>query len=464
MDKNSVNRNYEKEKGDILSDVQVSKIPTLKGISSLLLSGFISTFGVYGVIVGAVKDDYLMIALGVFILLLVVVDTIKKGSLIEYLNAKTRYKITSRGVVKKNYLYIFFFTVVFALAFDFLGSLSTASYVDNAYKKWLSTSSEEYSILKQNAKSVSDEMEIYKIEVETWKLAKKDAYQTCSQKWHGWKPKYKADCRKKWDSSNPMPVKPSGNSTISMEKFEDIQREKNKEFIAKNLYWVVLVLSFSLTAILQYLTIADILARNEKIEEGLTPQLIGTLNDRLLIIEANQLDHEARRNRLIEETDREHKIEARRFERLGEDIKLVTARRATESREETVKRIANNQLPADNFAKSAFIDVTDTVEVFEAVKPKRKEVIENEFDDKTKNITLKMYLIRLFNNGTIGKGEKLISKKDIVDTRNRHLNKLTAEYNKKLEEIGVLNNVKGKGCFAEVDLKDALNKIKGVEL
>jgi len=87
-------RTLDKHKKEILKTVQISYAPTAKSISALIFSGAISTFGIYSLIAGAVKEDYISVALGIFILILIVADTFKRGALSRYYNSQIRHYIT----------------------------------------------------------------------------------------------------------------------------------------------------------------------------------------------------------------------------------------------------------------------------------------------------------------------------------------------------------------------------------
>jgi len=439
-------RTLDRHKKEILKTVQISYAPTTKSVSALIFSGAISTFGIYSLIAGAVKEDYISVALGIFILILIVADTFKRGALSRYYNSQIRHYITGKGKVLKMQLVIFFLSLAFMSVFDIIGAFSTAKYANQAYQDFSATNSKEFDLLEQNAKAGKDNLNIYTKELEAWQQDKRDAYQVCNEKWRGWKAKYKANCKQDWEKKNPKPTKPNSTGTIKVDDYKQLKEDVNQDFLSKYLYYIVLFLSMALTALLQYTTISEIQDEKDDIEEMLTPQLAGTLQDRLLILESNAIEHEAERNELLRKADHAHKKEERKFEELGEGMKILSLQKATQSRGETIKRISNN-IPyskEEPTAKAGFVNFGATEE------PKRKG---NVTDSK------ESYLQALYNNGAIGAGEKLVSKNNIIDTKDRKINQRVANYNKEFEKLGIIKSKKGFGYYATTDYQTALEKL-----
>ena len=125
MNTNNNIKEIQKHKEEILRDYQISFSPTVKSILALLFSGLISTFGIYIFIKGMISSDNLQIALGVFVLVLAVADTVKRSSLAKYYNSIIRKLIIDNGKVLKMHLVISVLALLFMVVFDFVGSYAT---------------------------------------------------------------------------------------------------------------------------------------------------------------------------------------------------------------------------------------------------------------------------------------------------------------------------------------------------
>ena len=336
-------RELNNHKKEILETVQISHAPTPKSITALAFSGAISTFGVYSIIDGAVTGDSLYYALGVFILILIVADTFKRGALSKFYNSKIRKDITLKGKVLNLQLVIFFLALSFMVMFDFIGSFSTANFIEQKYQDYRATSSKEYSLLQDNADNAKSALTLYSQELTIWQSDKVQASTNCDDEFKGWKAKYKAKCKKEWETKNPKPTNQNSSTSVKVEDYKEMKEGANDDFLSKNIYGIVLFLSMALTLLLQYTTISEIQDERDEIEEMLTPQLVGTLSDRLTILETNAVEHEAQRNELIRTADQAHKTEERKFEELGEGMKVLSLQKATVARGETLKRVANNE-------------------------------------------------------------------------------------------------------------------------
>ena len=197
-------------KNQILEDYLINSSHDLKSIGGLIVSGIISTFGVYSLIrpfftEGEVTNTAtLNTALIAFVIVLIIFDTVKRGAFTKFFNSLLKKKIIE-SKVKKGYLVIAVFATVFMIMLDGLGSWSTAEKGANLYSQFKTNSSTEYQILQQNAESGKQEASNYPLLLETWKESKKEAYKNCNDTWRGWKAKYKAKCKTEWDNAHPMP-------------------------------------------------------------------------------------------------------------------------------------------------------------------------------------------------------------------------------------------------------------------
>ena len=339
---NNIN-DIQKHREDILKDYQIKFTPTLKSVGALIFSGLISTFGIYSLIKGMVEADNLQIALSVFVLVLIVADTVKRSSLAKYYNSIIRKDIIKSGKILKVNLFIFFLALLFMVMFDFVGSYATATYAQSKYREFKTTDSKEFELLEEKATNAKSEVSLYKLELATYQKDKAEASVTCSEKWKGWKSKYKAKCKEDWEAKHPKPIKPNSNTTVSVKDYTELKESNNNDFLSRNIFNIVLFLSLALTMILQYTTVSEIKDNFDSIKETLTVLVLGILQDRLAELETNMIVHETKRNEVISQGDKREKEHKRDFEKLGKAIELMTFKKAVESREKTVLKISNNQ-------------------------------------------------------------------------------------------------------------------------
>ena len=425
MNTNNNIKEIQKHKEEILRDYQISFSPTVKSILALLFSGLISTFGIYSIIKGMISEDNLQIALGVFVLVLAVADTVKRSSLAKYYNSIIRKLIIDNGKVLKMHLVISVLALLFMVVFDFVGSYATANYVKAKYSEFKAVDSKEYSLLEENAKNGKSDIELYKIELATWQKDKADNAVTCAEQWKGWKSKYKAKCKKEWEAKHAKPTKPQSNTTVSIDDYKELKENANDDFLSRNIFNIILFLSLALTMILQYTTVSEIKDNYDEIRETLSPMVLGILQDRLSELESNMIEHETKRNKDISEADKAQKAELRGFERLGKAIGLMSIKKAVESRGNTVQRIANNTYRNESM-KAGFVDIA----------PTKKETV----------MTLGSLRETLLNG--LKSGDKLPSKTKVININSRSEKKIYEELMHQLEKVEKLVTFKkGNGYY-----------------
>ena len=440
-------RALNKHKKAILSTVQISYAPTLKSSTALAFSGAISTFGVFSLIDGAVTGDNLSYTLGVFILILIVADTFKRGALSRYYNSIIRTNITLKGKVLKLQLAVFFLALLFMVMFDFIGSFSTANYIEQKYQDYRATSSKEYSLLQDSATNAKSELSLYSQELTAWQTEKSDASQNCNDQWNGWKAKYKAKCKTEWEATHPKPTKPNSSTSVQVADYKEMKQGVNDDFLSRNIYNIVLFLSMALTLLLQYTTISEIQDERDEIDEMLTPQLMGTLNDRLLILETNAVEHEAERNELIRTADKAHKTEERKFEELGEGMKVISLQKATTARGQTLQRIANNEYVPQETSKAGFV---------------HNPFSSNQQNQEQEPPLAKSDLINLlWNNGEVKIGDKLTPKTKVINSNKRRDGELLVFVYKLLVQSGYAELRGNQGYYAVADYQTALGVVGG---
>jgi hypothetical protein len=438
-----------KHKEEILKGFQLETTPTPKSLLALFFSGLISTFGIYSILKGMIEGKALYIALGIFVIILGVADTFKRGSLAKYYNSIIRKKILESGKILKLNLYIFFLAISFMVVFDIVGSFSTANYVEQKYKDYRATSSKEYELLKDEAKEGKTSLELYSQELTTWQNDKKDAYKICDEKWRGWKSKYKAKCKEEWRTNNPKPTKPTENGTVSVNDYKELKDGVNDDFLSKYIFYIVLFLSISLTLLLQYTTVSEIQDKKDDIEESLTGMIIGILQDRIHELETNFIQHETKRNELISNADKKEKELGRDFEERGKAISILSMEKAVQSRGETVKRIANNQYVPHDRAKAGFVDFSLNQEDIEPNQEPKEQNNKKDYNDEE-------MIYGLYANTFNSDNTKLTPKKDVININKRKEVEKISKIYKVLTKAGAIELRGNKGYYALKDYDEAL--------
>ena len=452
---------------EILGDFQITATPTIKSLSALFFSGLISTFGIYSILLSVgIEGNTMYKAIGIFILILIVADTFKRGSLVKYYNSILKVTILSKGKTKKMQLGVSILALAFMTVFDIVGSFSTANYVEQSYQEFQATNSKEFKLLEDNAKNGVSELSLYSQELTTWTDDKKLAYQNCNDQWNGYKAKYKAKCKKEWDNkkTNAKPVKPSNNGSVSVADYKNVKEGANEDFLSEYIFYIILFLSMALTMLLQYTTISEIQDSRDEIEEELNDMTIGILQDRLRELETNLVHHETERSDLISQSDKEEKRLNRDFEERGKAIGLLSMGKAVESRGETVKRIANNSnFPTSNTKAGKVVNPFHS----EKTEPKHQEPKQEapKKDNWIQSLDTIEILARLYDardrDGSIEANQKLNTKSSVININNRGESQAFSNASKELTGLGIIELRGNKGYFALVSYDTAIKMLNG---
>ena len=444
-----------KHKEEILRGFQLTTTPTIKSLSALFFSGLISTYGIYSILIGMIEGNSLNIALGVFILILIVADTFKRGALTKYYNSIIRNRITGTGKVLKLNLFIFFLAMAFMVVFDIIGSFSTANYVEQKYKDFRATDSKEFQLMEAKAKSGSEATQIYLQLKSNYDTSEAKAQTSCNKKWRV--PKYRtknSQCMEAWHNDHKEPVlnEIQTDNTVSVADYQSLKESANDDFLSKYIFYIILFLSISLTLLLQYTTISQIQDKKDDIEESLTGMVIGILQDRLSELETNMIQHETQRNELISSADKEEKTLGRQFEERGKAISLLSLGKAVEARGETVKRIANNESFPTGNKKAGFV-----------VNPLYSESVTVQDNLESEALSEFDILELLYSGIDEREDNKLTSKTQIINVKNRTEDRHYKKVMKTLEKKGIVQFKKGHGYYALKGHNDAINALKEVK-
>ena len=433
-------------KNQILEDYLISSSHDIKSVGGLLVSGVISTFGVYSIIKPFFEGaGTLNTALISFVMVLIVFDTIKRGALTKFFNSLLKKKIIC-SKAKKGYLVIAMFAIVFMVGLDTLGSWATAEKGAGLYTQFKTNSSTEYQILQQNAESGKAIASNYALELKAWQDSKKDAQQTCNEKWKGWKAKYKAKCKNEWNNANPMPKQ----TTTGQIKIDDYKSIKNDQqgFLDEYLFIVLFVLLILMSLLMQYLTIAKIYDDYNEIEESLTFERIEFINDTIQEHETIIAEHEQQVAEMMADSTREKKYQDKKFQEVGEAIAITHKKKMVETRGKTVQRIANNVYVPKEESKAGFVHTP-----FSSNENKAKEGISDGG-----------IIMKLWKTGTeqeVKAGKKLAPKTSVINTSKRkEVDRMIRVY-KMLIDNGYAELKGNKGYFALVDFEEIEgNKLK----
>ncbi len=446
---------FKKFREDILKGFQIPSTPTIKSLLGLFFSGLISVYGIYSILLSlGIEGNTMYKAIGVFVLILIVADTFKRGALARFYNSQIRNVIVGAKVLKMQ-LVVSALALAFMVVFDIVGSFSTANYVEAKYQEFQATDSKEFELLESNAKIGQADTSLYSQELTIWQNDKKEGYQTCVEKWKGWKSKYKATCKEEWDSDNPKPIKPNSNGSVSVEDYKSVKDNANGDFLSEYIFYIILFLSLALTMLLQYTTISEIDNNKDDIDQSLTSMVIGILQDRLKELETNMIQHETQRNELLSDADKEEKKLGRDFETRGKAIALLGLGKAVDARGKTVHRIANNEYVNTDEAKAGFV-VTPFSEEEEKKTTKEELLTEDEIIDRL------FFIENIKHKHTVMMGEeqKLNPKPKVINTAKRtEVNALSKVY-KKLIRLGIAELRGNKGYYSLVSYKEAFKRIR----
>jgi len=432
--------NFNSQKEEVLNNFQISSKPTPKSVSALFFSGLISTFGIYSILLSVgIAGTNLYKAIGIFVIILIVADTFKRGALARYLNSITRNNILGNVKTRKAQLVISLLALSFMFVFDVVGSVSTANYVEQQYKSFRATNSTEYKLLKENAESGAESTKLY---IQLKKQYQKDeakAIASCNKSWRV--PKYRTknnECIREWRATHKEPNQSEikTNKNVNIDDYKAIKEKNTDDFLSQNMFMIILFLSLALTMLLQYTTLSEILEAHEDIDETLSPEVIGILQDRIRELETNMINHETATNEIISKMDNEEKGLKREFEERGKVIGLLGLSRAVELRGNTAQRIANNESFINTPIKSAFVDFS--LNQISSDKELSKDEL----------------ISQLWNYGTVKEGNKLTPKTSIINIKNRTEDKQYKSVVKELKNKGYIDFKAGYGYYALVNLEE----------
>lgn len=414
-------------KNKILQKYLIQGSHNLKSLGGLFASGVVSTFGVFTLVKPFFSEETsLYIALTSFVMLLILLDTIKRGAFTKFLNSLLK-KIILGKKASKTYFIIFVGAFSFLVFLDLLGVLSTAEKGANLYSQSKTTESTEFKILEQNAENGKQATATYSTTLTVWQEVKKGADLACTEQWKGWKAKYKAKCKKEWLEANPMP-KNTANANIEISDYKKIKKSFGG-FLDNWLQTILTIVLSLFTLLMQYLTLAKIYDDYDEIEESLTDTRVNFINDDIQEHFTILAEYEQEQSKMYANSEREKKAQDLKFQEVGEGIAITNKKKMVGIRGETLKRIANNTTHTEVKKKSAFVNV----------KGEKKAFNKDEI------------FLKLFLNGTAKVGDFLTPKTDLINVKDRKQNADMVAFYKELEGINLVEFKTGTGYKALVN-------------
>jgi len=341
-----------------LKDIQSNEIENylttskhdFKSIMGLVVGASVSAFGAYSLATGYFGNDLttpkiVSMMIG-FLAILIIVDSIKRSAFSKYMNSKIM-NISFGYEPNETYKKIVIGVFIFVILFDLIGVYTTASYVQDMRMKSKVVDSLGYKSLESSVDASKINATNYAQAVKLYAENKASAYKNCDDKWHGWKPKYKAQCKEEWDSLNHEPAKETAVAVSS----QDIQNIKKNEvnFFDEMLFPLLIILLLALTTIMQYLTVITI---NDKYQLS------------IMLLSEDELE---RIDDIVDDRFELAKEHNRRIDRLRENSEIESYRIkqdmfvATEliKRKEDVRRLAKKKYRANTITKEEYQKIED---------------------------------------------------------------------------------------------------------
>ena len=275
-------KDAQKSKEEVLQQYLLSAWHSIGSFLALMFSAALSAFGVYPIIKSSMGGDSIVVGLLVFLVILAIVDSIKRKFLVKAYNAETRRDILqefSSDKVGNNiwkYKTIFYFAFAFTLMFDILGVISTANYVENRVVNSDYVNSLEYKRVQSEVEMGLKINENYNLDLASWEQDRDYNSEICDEKYQRYKAKYKAECKAEWLASNPKPTRP--HTTQGITKSESQKIKKDSESILTHIvWWAVIVLGTFLAVFLQSTTVSSLQDANEDVRNSLTSDIVALI-------------------------------------------------------------------------------------------------------------------------------------------------------------------------------------------
>jgi uncharacterized membrane protein len=282
-----------KKKEELLDEYLLKSRHTIGSATALLFSGVMSVFGIYSVLESAVGEN-IIYAMSVFVLILLIMDTIKRKYLVKRYNAETKKDIlsefskytTDRQIW--NHKMIFYGAFLFVVMFDFLGVLSTANLAENKYNASEMDNSYVAKAIKGQIASSATIDENYREDLQLWRELRADAEKQCKLEKQGWKAKYAVKCLHDWEDEHAQPSRPNVKRSLSDSDLNRIEKA-GESFLGNWIWYITFVLVGVFTLFLQLTTISSLQEENENVKNKLSTAAIAIIKGRLIQIDKEGL-------------------------------------------------------------------------------------------------------------------------------------------------------------------------------
>lgn len=437
---------YETE-NEILKSLMITTSYTPKVLGGFLISGLVSVFGLYPLVESFFSTEWaLNITIVGFIILLIVIDAIKRSNLAKYFNSRIKNVLKETEVRKANLL-IARTAILLVLLIDGGGAWLTGVAGQNYYIEHKATHTEEYKNITMGKTNDSVMLEAYKMDLKAYEQREEEYRALCKAnlakgKWRD----PVSQNMNTWYRKNPRPLPPKIASSEKMNVEYSSIKENNKSFIDEYLQYIIFIVLVLLTIILQYLTISEIQESYEDKRDDLTPNRIANLKSAI----SNAKDiKEASEKKMIEQQEELKKVknaQYREFALLDDKREIVFNEKAVKNANEGIKRIANNtNFSSNQDTKAGFANVYQDPKVID---------VEPIYTDK---IAL---LRKLWKNGKVQEGEKLAPKKHVIDINSSREDREIRTLYKELKELKLIRFKKSVGYFAKADYETVISYLR----
>jgi hypothetical protein len=306
-------------------------------LSAIIFSAVVSVFGIYQVAQAKASGMNLLYIMLGLVVLLVVLDQVKRRGFVNLFNNMIKDKILDRvksyGVEKLS----IFLAVSILIVFDLVGSWSTADHLAKAYRDNKVNNSYELQVDRKAKAEAQGQLAQYRADLSEWQSSKNDAFQICADKWKGWKSKYNANCKAEWLADNPKPRKVDYTNYrgLSMATVHRAEQKADDEFLVKYLFWILLFFFMSLTLIAQRMTVESIIEEFKARMEDLGDEKIIVLKKRINALMNVKAKHEDGRTDVLKRKEEAEDTIERKKEEHEAVIAVEAMQRALEATKAT---------------------------------------------------------------------------------------------------------------------------------
>lgn len=330
-------------KQDILNSVLISTHYTLKVLSGFIISAIVSIFGLFPLVQSFFDSERsLYITIFGFVFLLILIDSIKRGTLTRYYNSKLKNTILG-SKVRRGYLNISLIAIAFVVLIDGVGAWLTGVAGQNFYIENKAVQTEEYRNIEVGKENDNIMLNAYQLDLKSYQKRESDYRALCEANLASgkWKDPVTFNMNN-WYKKNPRPIAPKVASSTQRNEEFNIIKDGNKSFLDEYLQYIIFIVLVLLTGLLQYLTISEIKEDYEDTEESLTPNRVTNLQTAIATAQDIEEQHEKATFQNKEKLQEKKNEQFREMKILEDKREIVLNAKAVNNGNEGLKRIANN--------------------------------------------------------------------------------------------------------------------------